>query len=91
MEQETVTTQAEHDSAVPLRTLMIDARTGMGLSQKDWAVRLGFTPQYICDLEQGRRIGSVQIVNRMLDAIDATRRKRREWHAAGARAHGWCI
>ncbi len=84
-------TQAEHDRAIPLRTKMIDARNGLGLSQKQWAERLECSPQYVCDLEAGRRLGSVEIVNRICDLLSATDANRRAWHKAGARAHGWQI
>lgn len=86
-----VQTEAKYMCVVELRSMMIDARNAAGLSQKDWAERLGFTPQYICDLEQGRRLGSVQFVERVCDVLQLSPRQRREWHEAGARAHGWII
>lgn len=74
-----------------LRDLMIGAREKIGLSQKDFAARLNVSAQYVCDLEKGRRLGSVQHVDAICDLIGAWPAMRKEWHQAGARAHGWKI
>lgn len=86
-----VITQAEHENAIPLRSMMSDARNRLKLSQKDWAEALGFTPQYVNDLENGRRLGSVEFVDRVCDLIKAKPAMRKQWHQAGARAHGWRV
>jgi len=70
---------------------MTGAREKLGLSQKDFAERLSVSPQYICDLEHGRRLGSVQHVDAICDLIGAWPAMRKAWHQAGARAHGWKI
>lgn len=75
--------------AVTLVEMMVKAREGRKLSQKDFAAALDFTPQYVCDLEKGRRLGSVEFVNRLCDWLDVTVSERKKWHLAGARAHGW--
>lgn len=68
---------------------LIAVRTEGAMSQKDFAELLGFTPQYVCDLEKGRRLGSVEFVNRLCKLLRSNRRQREEWHLAGARSHGW--
>jgi len=74
-----------------LQRLMVAAREKLGLSQKEFAARLEVSPQYICDLEHGRRLGSVQHVDAICDLIGACPSMRKAWHQAGARAHGWKI
>ena len=69
--------------------MLIAARTGRDMTQKDFAEALGFTPQYLCDLEKGRRLGSVEFINRLCDWMGRDQLGRAEWHKAGARAHGW--
>ena len=64
-------------------------REGRDMSQKELAEALGFTPQYLCDLEKGRRLGSVEFVNRLCDWMGRGPKGRAEWHRAGARSHGW--
>lgn len=59
--------------------------------QKELAAALGITPQYLCDLEKGRRHGSVEFVNRVCDWLGCDDSDRKRWHRAGARAHGWEI
>lgn len=78
-------------SAPTLQQLMVRAREHIGLSQKEFAKRLGVSPQYVCDLEHGRRLGSVQYVDAVCDLIGAWPSMRKVWHHAGARAHGWQI
>lgn len=69
--------------------MLREARTGRDLSQKEFAEALGFTPQYLCDLEKGRRLGSVEFVNRVCEWMGRGPKGRTEWHRAGARSHGW--
>ena len=68
-----------------------DARMSRDLSQKEFAQALGFTPQYLCDLEKGRRLGSVEFVDRVCDWLGQGPICRMEWHRAGARSHGWDV
>jgi transcriptional regulator with XRE-family HTH domain len=70
-----------------LRTL----RLGMELHQNQLAKALQVTPQYICDLESGRRLPSVKLVNRICEWIGCGPFGVRLWHKAGARAHGWKV
>jgi transcriptional regulator with XRE-family HTH domain len=69
--------------------MLLEIRAGHELSQQEMAARLGFTPQYLCDLEKGRRLGSVEFVNRLCDAFSRGPKGRKEWHLAAARSHGW--
>ena len=71
--------------------MLTQARTSREIQQKDFAAALNFTPQYVCDLEKGRRLGSVEFVNRLCDWLGANDRERKKWHLAGARSHGWNI
>jgi transcriptional regulator with XRE-family HTH domain len=71
--------------------MLIAVRTEMEMSQTDFAKALGFTPQYLCDLEKGRRLGSVEFVNRLCDWMGRGPKGRKEWHMAGARSHGWDV
>jgi transcriptional regulator with XRE-family HTH domain len=71
--------------------MLIEVRTEMDMSQKDFASALGFSAQYLCDLEKGRRLGSVEFVNRLCDWMGRGPKGRKEWHTAGARSHGWEI
>ena len=66
-------------------------REGREITQKRMAEAIGITPQYLCDLEHGRRPGSVEVVNRICDWMGRGPKGRREWHIAGARSHGWDV
>lgn len=69
--------------------MLLDVRAGLEMSQKDFAEALGFTPQYLNDLEHGRRLGSVEFVNRVCEYLSRGPKGRKEWHLAAARSHGW--
>jgi transcriptional regulator with XRE-family HTH domain len=71
--------------------MLREIRTGHDLSQKEMAALLGFSAQYLCDLEHGRRLGSVEFVNKLCDVFERGPKGRKEWHLAGARSHGWDI
>lgn len=47
------------------------------------------SPQYVSDLEHGRRLPSVRIVNAICQWMGRGPKGRLEWHQAAARAHGW--
>ena len=66
-------------------------REGREITQKRMAEAIGITPQYLCDLEHGRRPGSVEVVNRICDWMGRGPKGRRGWHIAGARSHGWDV
>ena len=68
-----------------------NVRTARNMTQKELAAALDITPQYLCDLEQGRRLGSVEVVDRLCVLTNAGNVQRRAWHLAGARAHGWNV
>lgn len=73
------------------REMVRAARECLTMSQKDFAEALGFTAQYLCDLEKGRRLGSVEFVNRVCNYIEVGPTSRRRWHVAAAKSHGWEI
>lgn len=62
-----------------------------GYSQKAMAKALDVSPQYVCDLEQSRRLGSVQIVESICDHFGACREWRKLLHRVTARGHGWDV
>ena len=74
---------------VLLREMIGHVRRTRRLSQKDLAKALCITPQYLCDIEHGRRLGSVEVVERLCVMLRLTEQQRRKWHQAGARSHGW--
>jgi transcriptional regulator with XRE-family HTH domain len=68
-----------------LRALLVDGV----FSQSEMAKNLGISVQYFNDLLHGRKAPSVRLVNRICEYMGRKTRGRLEWHAAGARAHGW--
>lgn len=71
--------------------MLIKVRSGAAMTQKEFAAVLGFSAQYLCDLEKGRRLGSVEFVDRLCDWMMCKPHERKAWHRAGAKAHGWQI
>lgn len=72
---------------------LIELRGTYHLSQQDFAKRIGISPQFQCDLESGRRMPSVRIIEKIVKAFGpkigngfALR-----WHRLGARSHGWIV
>jgi len=81
--------EQELNASYEFRAKLCDLRNAKKMKQKELAEALGFTPQYLCDIELGRRLGSVELTNRICEFTKATKTKRGEWHRAAARAHGW--
>ena len=71
--------------------MLTTIRTGHELSQKELAAALGISPQYVHDLEHGRRLPSVKVIERICDHFRRGPQGRSDWHVAGARAHGWDV
>lgn len=86
-----IMSQEQHEAGITFRQMLADTRKRLNLSQKQMAEALGFTPQYLCDLEMGRRLGSVEFVERMCAHLKCKQPTRLKWHRAGARAHGWDV
>lgn len=61
------------------------------VKRSTFAAGLGVSPQYFSDLEHGRRLPSVSVVNKICAYMGRGPKGRLEWHRAGARAHGWEI
>ena len=59
--------------------------------RKVFAKGVGISVQYLHDLEHGRRLPSVRVVNGICDYLGRGPQGRLEWHQAGARAHGWSV
>jgi transcriptional regulator with XRE-family HTH domain len=53
------------------------------------AKALGVSIAYVSDLEHGRRLPSVRIINAICEWMGRGPKGRLAWHQAGARAHGW--
>jgi DNA-binding transcriptional regulator YiaG len=51
------------------RLSIIRFREALGLSQKDFAVKLDISPQYLCDVEIGRREISDTLLSKLLKVI----------------------
>lgn len=68
-------------------------RESRGISQSAMADALGISAQYLCDLEHGRRLGSVEFVEKLCDWMGYSKRSslRRAWHLCGAQSHGWRV
>ena len=66
-------------------------RAGHELQQQELAAGLGISTQYLSDLEAGRRLPSVRVVEAICEFFSRGPKGQREWHEAGARAHGWKV
>lgn len=72
---------------------LIELRGYHCMTQQQLAEKLGISPQYICDLESGRRMPSVHVVDMIADKLGPIRGDayRQRWHRLGAMAHGWDV
>jgi len=52
-----------------------EARHERGLTLREVAARMGFTPMYISDLERGRRAWREELVQLYFDALDMGRKR----------------
>lgn len=71
--------------------LLILLRSDMEVTQIQLAKSLGISNQYLCDLENARRLPSVRVVNALCKYLGRGPQGRLVWHRAGAQAHGWEI
>jgi transcriptional regulator with XRE-family HTH domain len=70
-----------------LKTVLTDSEA----TQKRFAKGIHISPQYLCDLLQGKRGPHPEIVNRICDYMGRGPKGRLEWHTAGAKSVGWEI
>lgn len=56
------------------------------LTQKVFAEQLGISPQYLCDLENGRRMPSIAVADALIAVCDLDGPS---VHKTAAEAHGW--
>lgn len=84
-----VISEREWSQRMELREMISDLRTAKRMKQAELAAALEISPQYLCDVELGRRLGSVDLVNKICEFTRAKGAKRTKWHLAAARAHGW--
>ena len=71
--------------------MLREVRDGLEIEQQKLANDLGFSSQYLCDLEKGRRLPTVKFIDKICDYLSRGPAGRKAWHLAGARAHGWKI
>ena len=76
-------------SSLSFPEMLKAVRCGGEFSQSFMAEKIGYSVQYWCDLEKGRRNPSVEFVNRLCNYMGRKQHGRLEWHRAAARAHGW--
>ena len=74
------------------------ARKSCGFNQRDFAKKLGISPQHLSDLEAGKRLLSPSMADRLHQALilcgewyDGSDHSRRQWHVTGAAAAGWDV
>ena len=74
-----------------LPEMLVQLRLALGMNQKQLAEALNCSPQFICDMERGKRVPSVTFIDRICTYLNRGSKGCQEWHAAAARAHGWKI
>jgi|GEM_PF-6373170 len=52
---------------------------------------LGYSKSYVSDIENGRRLPSVNFIDALCRYLNCDREKYMYWHTLGAREHGWRI
>lgn len=77
--------------ATDFKTLLRDWRSMEDATVQQMGKAIGFSAQYLHDVEHGRRLPSVRFVNRFLEYSGGGPIERHAWHHAAARAHGWEI
>lgn len=72
---------------------LIELRAVHHLTQQQLGEKLGISAQYVCDLESGRRMPSVKVIDLIAEKFGPIRSDsyRRRWHRLGAAAHGWIV
>lgn len=71
------------------KEMLKTAREDRGMTQQKFAKSISISPQYFNDLEQGRRLPSVEVTNRICHYLGRGPKGRLEWHLSAARAHGF--
>lgn len=66
-------------------------RCSQDLSQVDFALKLGFSPQHQHIIETGRQGASINYINSLISAFGLDKVAKRKWHRLGAKAAGWEI
>jgi transcriptional regulator with XRE-family HTH domain len=81
----------QEDIMMTFIEMLLAVRHNSGTSQQDFARGIGISKQYLCNLEKGRRMPSVAVVEKICRYMGRGPKGRREWHVAGARAQGWQV
>ncbi len=81
----------ESDPLMTYREMLIELRSAVGMTQKELAAALKISNQYLCDMEHGRRMPSVNVVEKICKWAGRGPRGISHWHIAAARAHGWKV
>lgn len=82
---------AHENDGMAFVEMLRGVRTALEMQQQDFAAGIKISPQYLHDLERGRRLPSVAVVEKICHYLSRGPKGRREWHRAGARAHGWSV
>ncbi len=61
------------------------------MSQRQFAIGIGYGEQYLSDILRGKRTPSVRFVDAVCDYLKLGPTSRWEWHVYGAKCHGWNI
>lgn len=70
---------------------LINARAALDMTQKQLADVLEISPQYLCDIESGRRLPTVEIVNKVSAWNGLSGRDAHNLRIMAARDHGWDV
>lgn len=62
-----------------------------GLTDRGFAAKVGYSPQYLCEIKSGAHPPSKEFVRTCCDVLGMSPAARKSWNIAGARAHGWEI
>ena len=68
---------------------LIMLRHQHGSTLRGFAKALGMSPTYLSDLENGKRMPSINVIEKLCHCPVGPSTKR--WHLMGARAHGWDV
>lgn len=66
-------------------------RADVGLTLEQFGERIGYSAQYVSDLERGHRKPSTEFVTKLCAGMQMDVSEFRIWHRLGAEANGWKI
>lgn len=66
-------------------------RTDKGMTLAQFGKEVGYSVQYLSDMERGARGPSVMFVESMAKAMKMSEGEAEIWHLLGAKANGWKV